>query len=182
MNKYIEYWNNKIKVKDFKVNIKNLYNIRSDKEQIKDLCDLIKTMKCKYILDYGSGTGVVAREILKSFEGCYTPCDINENLAKIFYNNIGIQPKIISDTLPFNDKTFDMVFTISVLMHIEGKDLKKVVSELMRVSKEFICIIEYTGNKTKLAEFNFKHNYIELFGEPTISIDYNKRTLYLFKV
>ncbi len=45
--------------------------------------------------------------------------------------------------LPFKDNFFDLVFTNNVLIHISPNDIDKVVSEMCRVSKNWIWGFEY---------------------------------------
>jgi pseudaminic acid biosynthesis-associated methylase len=89
--------------------------------------------------------------------------------------------------IPFKDKSFDLVFTSGVLIHIHPNDLKKVINEMYRVSKKFIwcfeyfsenCIeIEYRGNKNLL----WKNHFLNLFlkEHPNLRILKEKKYKYL---
>lgn len=71
--------------------------------------------------------------------------------------------------LPFKDNSFDLVFTSGVLIHIHPDNLKKVMSEMHRVSNKYILgfeyfsenltEIEYRGNKNLL----WKADYMQIF-------------------
>jgi pseudaminic acid biosynthesis-associated methylase len=71
--------------------------------------------------------------------------------------------------LPFKDNSFDLTFTAGVLIHINPRDLNKVIDEIYRTSKKYIwgweyfseeCQeIEYRGNKNML----WKNNFMQLF-------------------
>jgi len=52
-----------------------------------------------------------------------------------------------AQNLPWIDESFNMVFTAGVLIHIEEKDLKKVMSEMYRVSNRYIMMIEYPNEE-----------------------------------
>lgn len=53
--------------------------------------------------------------------------------------------------IPFDDKTFDIVFTRTVLIHIPENLMKKVMDEMYRVSKKWIFNIEfYNENETMI--------------------------------
>lgn len=69
--------------------------------------------------------------------------------------------------LPFTDKEFDIVFTHGVLMHVEPRDLKKALQEIVRVSKNKIIFIEqnYGGN-----EYTFIHDYKKLLNSLKLNI------------
>ena len=59
--------------------------------------------------------------------------------------------------IPFKDKTFDLVFTSGLLIHIAPRDIKKVMSEIYRCTKEYIWGLEYYS--AKYVEINYReHN------------------------
>lgn len=73
--------------------------------------------------------------------------------------------------LPFKDNSFDLVFTHGVLMHVEPKNIQRAISELVRVSKKKIILIEqnYGGNY-----YTFIHNYRKTLKHLNINIvEYN---------
>lgn len=49
--------------------------------------------------------------------------------------------------IPFNDSSFDLVFTMGVLIHIAPENLPTAIRELYRVSNEFILSIEYPADE-----------------------------------
>ncbi len=54
--------------------------------------------------------------------------------------------------LPFEDASFDLVFTSGVLIHIHGNDLGKAMREMHRVSRRYVLYIEYDAeDETPLA-------------------------------
>jgi len=89
--------------------------------------------------------------------------------------------------LPFEDNSFDLVFTSGVLIHINPKDLKKVLSEICRVSKRYVWgyeyysenydEIHYRGNH----ELAWKNNFLEAYLEvcPSLKILKEKKIDYL---
>ncbi len=58
------------------------------------------------------------------------------------YPFINFKPGTIFN-LPFADRSFDLVFTSGVLIHIAPVDLAKAISEIIRVSKRFVLGFEY---------------------------------------
>jgi ubiquinone/menaquinone biosynthesis C-methylase UbiE len=59
--------------------------------------------------------------------------------------------------IPFKDKTFDLVFTSGLLIHIAPRDIKKVMSEIYRCTKKYIWGLEYYS--AKYVEINYReHN------------------------
>lgn len=45
--------------------------------------------------------------------------------------------------LPFEDASFDMVFTSGVLIHISPQDIQKILSEMHRVTRRYLWGFEY---------------------------------------
>lgn len=95
----------------------------------------------KYILDVGSGIGGTSRCIAKEF-GCYvTGIDLTEEYcrtATILTDKIGLSHSIKyiqgdATNLPFDDQTFDVVWTEHVAMNISDKT--QLYKEMNRVLK-----------------------------------------------
>lgn len=103
--------------------------------------DLIKKIKLKNpsILEIGCSSGYY-NEVFKlsGLEVQYEGCDYSEEFIKLAKN---LYPKInfkVSDALnlDYADKSFDVVFSSSVILHI--KDYKQAIKEAIRVSKNYI--------------------------------------------
>ena len=89
--------------------------------------------------------------------------------------------------IPFNDRSFDLVFTSGVLIHIHPDDLNKAIDEIVRVSKRYIWGFEYfsetceeivyRGNRNKL----WKNNFMKLYRErnPELVVSMEKKVKYL---
>jgi pseudaminic acid biosynthesis-associated methylase len=45
--------------------------------------------------------------------------------------------------LPFKDRSFDLVFTSGVLIHIRPRDLPRALAEIDRVSRRYVLYVEY---------------------------------------
>ena len=52
--------------------------------------------------------------------------------------------------MPFEDSEFDFVVSRGVLIHIPNSDMPDVINELLRVSKKWICNLEYFGEDGKM--------------------------------
>ena len=89
--------------------------------------------------------------------------------------------------IPFKDNYFDLVFTSGVLIHISPSDIKKVIREIHRVTKQYIWGLEYyadkyeevvyRGKKNMLWKTNFPKLYIDLF--PNLKLVKEKKVQYL---
>lgn len=89
--------------------------------------------------------------------------------------------------IPFKDSCFDLVFTAGILIHINPKDIKKIMKEIYRVSNKYVwgyeyyhpthIDIEYRGNKNRLWKGDFCQMYLGLF--PNFKVIKRKKLKYL---
>jgi pseudaminic acid biosynthesis-associated methylase len=80
--------------------------------------------------------------------------------------------------IPFEDGHFDLTFTSGVLIHIPPEKIDKAISEIYRVSEEYILPIEYYSEKEEEIEYrgekdmlwkrDFYHCYKNIF--PSLSL------------
>lgn len=179
MNKYVKYWSDKCKSAN--TNIFASFTHRKDKVEIHELISVIKMLGVSNILDFGSGTGTVAHELLKEYSGRYIAVDVTQSMIDIFERKNGFRPFLMNKQIPFKNERFQLVFCVSVLMHIDPVDIIDTVKELKRATSKYILIIECASSKKKLAPMNYIHDYPALFGKPTLEINFRNRTLYLFE-
>lgn len=114
------------------------------------------------ILEVGCNTGMQLNGFQRmGFENLYgvelQPYAAEE--AKKYTKNINIVCGSGFD-LPFKDEYFDLVCTNGVLIHIEPKDLPKIMTEMYRCSKKYIFGFEYYADS--LTEINYRghSNYL----------------------
>jgi len=73
--------------------------------------------------------------------------DINQTaLAIASANDLNVRHGNIL-TLPYKKDTFDLVFTMGVLIHIAPEDLTTAINEMYRVSNKYVLAIEYAAEK-----------------------------------
>jgi pseudaminic acid biosynthesis-associated methylase len=71
--------------------------------------------------------------------------------------------------LPFEDQSFDLVFTMGVLIHQPDESLPEVMDEMVRVAKRYVLCGEYFDNETKEVHYRghsnalFRRDYGGLF-------------------
>ena len=75
----------------------------------------------------------------------------NEWLTKESILNVKLSECKAGELLQFNDKNFDVVFTDAVLIYSGPDKIKKVIEEMLRVSRKALILMEWH-------DFNSKHN------------------------
>lgn len=92
----------------------------------------------KSVLDTGCGNGLISFYLSKDYNSFPFGIDINEHLLR---QNV-YSPIIKGDSnfLPFLENSFDCVIEANLLHHVENPG--KVISEMKRVSKEYVVFLE----------------------------------------
>jgi len=148
-----------------------------------------KDLEGKKFLEVGSNVGNQLR--LLEDMGFKNLCglELQEYAVKIakelsstieFVNNTGAK-------MPFEDGTFDLVFTSGVLIHISPENIGAVLDEIYRCSKEYIwgfeyyaaeyTEINYRGNNELLWKTNFAQLYLDRY--PDLELVHEKKYNYL---
>jgi ubiquinone/menaquinone biosynthesis C-methylase UbiE len=106
----------------------------------------------KKILEVGSGPGGNLKFLLAKNPSKLSGTDISESMVQLSKELIGTSEVEIKKTdgvvLPFDTKSYDVVFTVTVLQHnVDENKLKKIIIEICRVSKSDIYIYERIEKK-----------------------------------
>ena len=145
---------------------------------------LSHTEGVKNILEVGCGLGhnLALMDNLGDFN--LTGIDIQSyatEKGKNLYNNINFMNGDLLD-LPFEDNSFDLVFSRMVLIHVHPEDLNQAIKEIRRVTKKYIAGIEYFSDKVEEIEWRgqknvvWKMDYCRHFLEiPDLCIHVNKK-------
>lgn len=100
----------------------------------------------KSVLEIGNGPGGNLKEISKLGPKRLVGVDISEEMIKLARanntNSVELV-KIDGTSLPFEDDTFDLVFTATVLQHnTDDQMMRSILTEICRVSKDKIYLFE----------------------------------------
>ena len=113
--------------------------------------------KAKFILEVGCNIGHNLRYIKAAKPGVEVAgCDVNEEALAILRVQL---PGVWADVgdirnLPYEDRMFDMVVCVGVLIHVTNdRDLVKAISELFRVSSDYVLIAEYWAKDWKMVPY-----------------------------
>ena len=119
-------------------------DIKELKVIAKDIVFLSDIKPDNKVLDIGTGTGRIAFEVYKNIgeKGSVTGIDFEQQNIDFcnqkckengFDENIKFLNADLNNRLPFPDESFDIIYSRSVLMHIENKE--HVLKELFRILK-----------------------------------------------
>jgi pseudaminic acid biosynthesis-associated methylase len=127
------------------------------------------------VLEVGCNVGGNLRWIVdKLGPETVTGIDINEKALEEIRATLKIRAELASATkLPFVDATFDLVFTMGVLIHQSPEALSTVMSEIVRTSRRWVLCgeyfaddvteVPYRGHAGALYKRDFGGDYQRLF-------------------
>jgi len=101
----------------------------------------------KSVLEFGSGPGGNLKELLALNASKIVGVDISDKMVALAKSNVKHHKvdviKIDGQHLPFPDKSFDIVFTATVLQHNTDEEMVKlIVPELCEMCKEELILFE----------------------------------------
>ena len=107
----------------------------------------------KSVLEVGCGPGGNLLEVLKDKPNELTGADISAQMLSLAKNKVPKEVKLFKTNgtkLEFNDNSFDIVFTATVLQHnTDEKMLINLIKEICRVSSDRVFIFERIENEIK---------------------------------
>ncbi len=109
----------------------------------------------KSVLEIGCGPGGNLIEVIVQKPASLAGADISQQMVELARKNVpresGIEIiKINGTSLPFDDRSFDIVFTATVLQHNTDEEmLKKIMAEISRVSAGEVYLFERIENTVK---------------------------------
>ncbi len=118
---------------------------RYKRERFLDLLNEID-FSGKTVLEIGNGPGGNLKALLAQHPKSLTGVDISPEMVALAKSHLPPEVNIVQingTQLPFEDKSFDYVFTATVLQHnTDEVMLKKIMAELCRVAKEKVFLFE----------------------------------------
>jgi len=153
----------------------------SDHKNVKDWLRIFKFLdnnlnykEINHFLDIGAGMGNLGHFILKRNSFCEVICeDINPKYLKIISQRDNKMKTILHDinqSLPFEDRSFDLVSCVGTLHYAYVRNPERVLKEMVRLSNKYI-----------LVDFFPKHSFWSLF-ERIFHPHYNPRRYNLIQV
>jgi SAM-dependent methyltransferase len=141
------------------------------------LVDFVRELQPKNVLEVGCNYG---RE-LKLLEGMTKIVGVDKDEEKVRQK---IVPGIRlgnGNNLPFISNFFSLVYTDGCLSHNEKP--KKILSEMVRVSKNYVLLIEWIGTKTGTTFDNVKkhswiHDYEKMISVLPVEVCFNRKMVF----
>ncbi len=133
MSHSMEYWN------QYAENSNSNYN----EEIAKFIRDLAVSLRAQSILEVGCNSGNDLKLFAQEID--VSGIDLNESaIRKASQSLPHFKFRVGSITeLPFEDSSFDFVFTRNVLNYVGDENMERSVKELFRVSRKYILNVEY---------------------------------------
>lgn len=156
MNEQVEVWSG-----EFGISYTNRNNI-AWLEHYPFFESLLKGRRPLKTLEVGCNQGhnLEALNILFGWGSRQVGIDVNQHalgIAKIKGLEVYLGDGV---TLPFEDESFDLVFTKGVLIHISPDNLHDMMREIYRVSRQYILFIEYFDKKETSVEYHGHDNLL----------------------
>lgn len=134
-------------------------------EQVDFLSRKISSLGAGSALEIGCGYGRILRVARNSVEdpGLVVGVDFGHpqlEKAKAFLGNHS--PCLIQATasdLPFKDRSFELVYSIGVLMHIPPASIHKALSEVIRVSRRYVLFSEGIYKHFNMFGLDFRRQF-----------------------
>jgi ubiquinone/menaquinone biosynthesis C-methylase UbiE len=162
------------------------YNPRFFKKIVKAMIKYYKLDNTSKILDIGCAKGFMMYEFKKALPDCEVRgIDISQYCKLHAVKKIKKYIKVgTCEKLPYPDKYFDFVVSISTIHNLNKKGIKKSLKEIVRVSKgnAYIRIKAYNNTKEKkeidnwnlVAKSNLSQkNWFKLFKQYNYKYDYS---------
>jgi spore coat polysaccharide biosynthesis protein SpsF len=140
--------------------------------------DLVRQHPISSALEVGCNVGLNLRPLSDQVDATRLyGVDVNEKALREIRSALPNVNAVHSSgrELPFRDRMFDLVFTVTVLIHIPPPVLPLVMSEVVRCSRRYVLSaeyfsqepeeIEYRGHEGLLFKRDFGGYYSELFPE-----------------
>ncbi len=161
------------------------YNPKFFKKIVKAMIKYYKLNNKSKILDIGCAKGFMMYEFKKALPNCEIKgIDISRYCKKKAIKKIKKYIKIgTCEKLPYPNKYFDFVVSISTIHNVTKTGIKKSLKEIVRVSKKnsFIKIKAYknAAEKNKINQWNLvaksnlsQNQWLKLFAETNYTHDY----------
>ena len=147
-------------------------NLRAYNERGQFWTSLLRTMRPESVLEIGSNVGGNLQWVTDLVPAKHvTGIDVNRKALEELRESLPGVNGVWSSAreLPFADQSFDLVFTMGVLIHQPEESLPAIMDEMVRVSSRYVLCGEYYGEETTEVPYRgyrnalFRRDYGGLF-------------------
>ena len=137
----------------------------SHREMVLEALETIPDFKS--VLEVGCNAGPNLDKIHQSYPSVKcTGIDVNNDAIETAEKNIPFADVKVGNvlSLPFEDHTFDVVLADAVLMYVDANNIEMALSEMMRVCKKRLILIEWKSDKIEgeIKNFHWARDYVSL--------------------
>ncbi len=129
----------------------------------------------QYVLEVGCGPGSNILEVWKQKPSKLDGVEVEPELRKIAEQNVPKEVEIKKTdgtSLPYSDKSFDMIFTAEVLQHIRSiNQLKALTKDMTRVARSKVILFERVESQIQEDKFSVGRT-LAYYGEIFARIDF----------
>jgi len=135
------------------------------------IANYVKENQPQSILEVGAGTGRIYNYLrghgALGTDCAYTMVDFSVPMMDRCFESTGIRPdRWDGETLPYADKSYDLVLSVNVALHVPEHDILAFLSEHLRVGKSIYLVSYWSGyKKEEIAPHVFEHDYNDLLSE-----------------
>lgn len=134
--------------------------------ELREFAEWLRASETQSLLDVGSGWGRVYNYLWATgygYRGRYTMVDFVDTMRRKCQENTGILPDTWDGkTLPYKDKSFDLVMAWEVMLHVSPSDIGRFFAECSRVTKKWLFFSSPGTIFTQFADHCFRHDYLGL--------------------
>jgi len=120
-------------------------DVNTDIQSIHSFIDDVRKCDFKSFLEVGAGNGRLIGSLSKKLRKReFASIDINPYLSEYVSTKYQRVDSYVGDVikLPFDNDTFDLVYTYQVLQHVPPSDVNTALHEMIRVCKKEVWIME----------------------------------------
>ena len=114
-------------------------------------------------LEVGCSIGrnlLALRNLIPRIHGIDPNTKVVQSAAEMLADSGVVVQEANAFDLPFDDQSFDLVFTSGTLIHIDPDDLSRATDEIMRVSNHYIVCIEYFSHTPEQIPYHGMEGYL----------------------
>jgi ubiquinone/menaquinone biosynthesis C-methylase UbiE len=139
------------------------------------LLNTLEGIPFQSLLEVGCGYGICLKALQEHFsEALIHGCEVSQTQLFNARKFLGKDSKIVLHetdgvTLPYADKSFDIVFTYGVCIHVAPVNISAFIQEILRVGRNVYIFLESSSGTSSF--YYFSHDYEAIFRDLGIPLN-----------